>query len=278
MQMDVLTRKQCDESIEYTTFQDKVRAQKQRVNLGVNMPFAFQGTSYIHWAQQPRWYARRDLLVIARWRLTIALRYARVRVEPLLKRGLDLFIILSAVLFILPLMLITALAIKLDSPGPIFFRQTRVGRDGRLFTCYKFRSMSVDAEERKAALQAQNEADGPVFKIQNDPRVTRVGHIIRRLSIDELPQMLNVLKVDMSLVGPRPPLPQEVQAYELHQLRRLEVIPGLTGLQQVSGRSNLDFESWIHLDLQYIEEQSLWRDIQIMLKTIPTVLFGRGAY
>ena len=217
-------------------------------------------------------------LMIMKLRLTIWLRHTQIQLAPFMKRGLDLTIVLFASLAMLPLVIVTAIAVKLDSPGPIFFGQTRVGLRGKHFTCYKFRSMSTDAEERKAELMAQNEADGPVFKIQNDPRVTRVGAIIRQLSIDELPQLLNVLKGDMSLVGPRPPLPQEVQEYTLHQLRRLDAVPGLTGLQQISGRSNLDFERWVRLDLQYIEEQSLWRDIEILFKTIPTVLLRRGAY
>lgn len=286
MQLDVLVPKQHrDDSIEYKPFHKNVRPAHRSVNheanglldLKTDLDFDMTQSSNLMARTEPL-HSRRERLMIMKWRAIIALRYARTRIEPILKRALDLFIVLSAFLFVLPLMLITAIAVKIDSPGPVFFGQTRVGRRGKLFTCYKFRSMSVDAEERKAALQAQNEADGPVFKIQNDPRVTRVGHIIRSLSIDELPQMLNVLKGDMSLVGPRPPLPQEVHEYEMHQLHRLEVTPGLTGLQQVSGRSSLDFERWIRLDLQYIEEQSLWGDIKIMFKTIPAVLLRRGAY
>lgn len=286
MQLDVLVPKQHrDDPIEYKPFHKNVRPTHKNINheanglldLKTDLDFDMTQSSNLMARTEPL-HSRRERLMIMKWRAIIALRYARTRIEPILKRGLDLFIVLSAFLFVLPLMLITAIAVKIDSPGPVFFGQTRVGRRGKLFTCYKFRSMSVDAEERKAALQAQNEADGPVFKIQNDPRVTRVGHIIRSLSIDELPQMLNVLKGDMSLVGPRPPLPQEVHEYEMHQLHRLEVTPGLTGLQQVSGRSSLDFERWIRLDLQYIEEQSLWGDIKIMFKTIPAVLLRRGAY
>jgi len=215
---------------------------------------------------------------VVRWRFVIAFRRLLRRFPYLLKRILDLTVVAFSLSMIVPIAFMTALAIRLDSPGPIIFRQTRVGRNGAPFTCYKFRSMYIDAEERKMDLLAQNEADGPVFKMQDDPRVTRVGRFIRRTSIDELPQLINVLKGEMSLVGPRPPLPKEVRQYNLHQLQRLNAIPGLTGLQQVSGRSNLDFERWVELDLQYIEEQSLWSDVKIMLKTIPAILLGHGAY
>lgn len=195
-----------------------------------------------------------------------------------LKRGLDLLLASVALVTLAPVMLITAIAIKLESPGPLIFRQTRVGKWGKPFTCYKFRSMCIDAEARKQDLIKNNEVDGPIFKMQVDPRVTRVGRIIRKLSIDELPQLFNVFKGDMSLVGPRPPVPQEVNQYKFDHLRRLDAIPGLTGLQQVSGRSDLPFERWVELDLQYISQQSLRKDIEILLKTIPAVLLGKGAY
>ena len=195
-----------------------------------------------------------------------------------LKRALDLFVGLVGLIIAAPIMILTALAVKLDSPGPILFRQTRVGRWGEHFPCYKFRSMYMDAEQRLADLMALNEADGPVFKMKNDPRVTRVGRLIRKLSIDELPQLFNVIKGEMSMVGPRPALPREVSQYEYDQIRRLHAVPGITGLQQVSGRSNVDFKRWIELDLQYIAEQSIWKDIEILLKTIPAVLASRGAY
>ena len=195
-----------------------------------------------------------------------------------LKRVLDLLLATMALLVLFPIMAITALAIKLESPGPIIFRQTRVGKWGKTFTCYKFRSMCMDAEARKPALIQQNEVDGPIFKMQTDPRVTRVGRIIRKLSIDELPQLLNVFKGDMSLVGPRPPVPHEVNQYKFDHLRRLDAMPGLTGLQQVSGRSDLPFDRWVELDLQYISQQSLRKDLEILLKTIPAVLLGKGAY
>ena len=220
----------------------------------------------------------RSVRASQRLRLTLLLWVIRQKVMRNLKRGLDLAVTLLALLLASPLMILTAIAIKLDSPGPILVRQTRVGRWGEHFPCYKFRSMYIDAEQRLQELMTLNEADGPVFKMKNDPRVTRVGRIIRKLSIDELPQLFNVIKGEMSLVGPRPALPREVSQYEYDQIRRLHAVPGITGLQQVSGRSNVDFKRWIELDLQYISEQSLWKDIEILIKTIPAVLASRGAY
>lgn len=213
-----------------------------------------------------------------RLRLTLVWWVVRTKIAWGLKRALDIVVTTFALIAASPLMLGTAIAVKLDSPGPIFFKQTRVGKHGRTFGCYKFRSMYIDAEARKAALMAKNEADGPVFKMKNDPRITRVGRIIRKLSIDELPQLINVLKGEMSLVGPRPPVPNEVAKYNVEQLRRLDAVPGITGLQQVSGRSDLDFKRWVELDLQYIAEQSFAKDIEILLRTIPAVLTSKGAY
>jgi exopolysaccharide biosynthesis polyprenyl glycosylphosphotransferase len=213
-----------------------------------------------------------------RLRLFFAIWRSWQGLDSRLKRALDLAGAGVALLLTLPIMAVTVALIKLDSPGPILFRQTRVGLHGRTFTCFKFRSMYIDAEARRAALVAQNEADGPVFKIRNDPRITRVGRVIRKFSIDELPQIFNVLRGEMSLVGPRPALPSEVAQYTPEQARRLDAVPGITGLQQVSGRSNLDFERWVALDVQYIAEQSVWQDIKILLRTIPTVVTGRGAY
>ncbi len=216
----------------------------------------------------------------ALWRLQwrMVMWSLHIQANRYLKRLLDLLILLFAIPIVLPVGLLTALAIRLDSPGPIIFRQTRVGKWGRHFTCYKFRSMYIDAEERKEALWGKNQADGPIFKMRNDPRVTKMGRIIRKTSIDELPQLLNILKGDMTFVGPRPPLPSEVSEYAYEQRRRLDVVPGLTGLQQVSGRSDLPFERWVELDLKYIGQQNVRNDILILLKTIPTVLFGKGAY
>ncbi len=213
-----------------------------------------------------------------RLRFTLVMWVIRTKIISGLKRPLDVIVASIALMLFAPIMLITALLIKWTSPGPILFKQTRVGKWGEEFQCYKFRSMYIDAEKRKAELMALNEADGPVFKMKNDPRITSVGRYIRKLSIDELPQLFNVLKGEMSLVGPRPAVPKEVAQYEYDQLRRLDAIPGITGLQQVSGRSNLDFKRWIELDLEYIAQQSLLKDIEILLKTIPAVLFSKGAY
>ncbi len=202
----------------------------------------------------------------------------RSKLAASLKRLLDIAVASLATVAASPIMLGAALAIKLDSPGPVIFRQTRVGKWGRPFTCYKFRSMYIDAEKRKELLMVRNEADGPVFKMKRDPRITRVGRIIRKLSIDELPQLFNVLKGDMSMVGPRPPVPKEVAQYTLDQMGRLGAVPGITGLQQISGRSDMTFKRWVELDMQYIAEQSLFKDIQILVKTIPAVVTGKGAY
>ena len=215
---------------------------------------------------------------VQRFHFTIAIWVVRVKIMHSLKRILDIAVSGVALIFASPIMLVAAIAIKLDSPGPALFRQTRVGKWGEPFTCFKFRSMYIDAEARKEKLMALNEASGPVFKMKHDPRVTRVGRIIRKLSIDELPQIFNVLRGDMSLVGPRPPVPKEVAQYTFDQLRRLDVTPGITGLQQISGRSDMSFKRWIELDMQYIAEQSLWRDIEILIKTIPAVVSGKGAY
>jgi len=195
-----------------------------------------------------------------------------------IKRVFDIAACVMILPFFLPIMAIVAAAIRLDSKGGVLFHQTRVGQYGKRFTCYKFRSMRIDAEEIKARLMAQNEADGPVFKMKRDPRITRVGRFIRKSSLDELPQIFNVLLGDMSLVGPRPAIPSEVEQYTPYQSQRLAVIPGLTGLQQVSGRSDLDFEQWVEFDLQYIREKGLRKDIEILLRTIPAVISGKGAY
>lgn len=213
-----------------------------------------------------------------RLRFVMSTWVIRSKIVRSLKRALDVTVASVAIIAASPIMLTTAIAIRLTSPGPILFRQIRVGKDGEHFPCYKFRSMYIDAEQRLKDLMANNEADGPVFKMKNDPRITKVGRIIRKLSIDELPQLFNVLKGEMSLVGPRPALPSEVAKYTYEQIGRLHAIPGITGLQQVSGRSDIDFKRWVELDLQYISEQSLWKDIGILLKTIPAVIFSKGAY
>jgi lipopolysaccharide/colanic/teichoic acid biosynthesis glycosyltransferase len=171
-----------------------------------------------------------------------------------------------------------ALAIKLDSPGPIFYRQQRVGKHGRRFWMLKFRSMRQDADRLLDTLRAHNEASGPLFKMRRDPRITRVGRLLRRWSLDELPQLFNVLRGDMSLVGPRPPIPAEVEEYEDWQHGRLRAVPGITGLWQVSGRSEVPFHDMVRLDLHYIRNWSLGLDLVILLRTIPAVLTSRGAY
>jgi exopolysaccharide biosynthesis polyprenyl glycosylphosphotransferase len=193
------------------------------------------------------------------------------------KRLMD--VVLSAVGLVLlsPLLIAVALAIRFTSPGPVFFAQERVGMNKRLFRLYKFRSMYVDAEKRKRELEHLNEMDGPVFKIKNDPRITPVGRFIRKTSIDELPQLVNVLRGQMSLVGPRPPLLSEVDRYDWLYRRRLSIKPGITCLWQISGRNEITFKQWMEMDKQYIDNWSLWLDIKILAKTIPAVLFSKGA-
>ncbi|MBI2953594.1 MAG: undecaprenyl-phosphate glucose phosphotransferase [Chloroflexi bacterium] len=195
-----------------------------------------------------------------------------------LKRLLDVACSAAILVALSPLLLLIGIAIKLDSPGPTLYTQTRVGRGGRHFVFYKFRSMRVGADKEKVELSSLNEASGPLFKIKRDPRLTRVGKVLRRLSLDEFPQFYNVLIGDMSLVGPRPPLPDEVAKYDEWHHKRLEISPGLTGLWQVSGRSNLLFDEMVLLDIWYIENWSLGLDLKIMLRTIPAVLLARGAY
>jgi exopolysaccharide biosynthesis polyprenyl glycosylphosphotransferase len=195
----------------------------------------------------------------------------------LFKRLLDTAISLVVLAVLLPLLAVVAILIKLTSPGPVFFVQNRVGMNQRQFKLYKFRSMTADAEERKSELLHLNERDGPAFKIENDPRITPIGRFIRKTSIDELPQLLNVLSGEMSLVGPRPPLPEEVRKYEWMFRKRLCVKPGITCIWQISGRNHISFEQWMRMDHEYIENWSLWLDLQILLKTIPAVLLSRGA-
>ena len=190
-----------------------------------------------------------------------------------IKRLIDVVCSFMGVLLLSPLFIIIAIIIKTTSKGPVFFSQKRVGRDGKEFKMYKFRSMVVNAEELKEKLASQNEMSGPMFKMKDDPRVTKVGKFIRKTSIDELPQLLNVLKGDMSLVGPRPSLPKEVAQFEDWMYRRLEVKPGLTCYWQVSGRNNIDFEDWMKLDIKYVDERSTWIDIKLIFKTVG-VLFG----
>lgn len=200
--------------------------------------------------------------------------------EQVTKRVIDIIGGLVGVILSSPIMLVTAIAIKLDSPGPVFFKQTRVGQNGRYFKIYKFRSMYVDAEERKKELMAQNEIKGGVmFKMKDDPRITRVGKVIRKLSIDELPQFFNIVGGNMSLVGTRPPTLDEVEKYKRNQWRRISIKPGLTGMWQVNGRSKVcDFDEIVEMDVEYIDNWSLWLDFKIIIKTVLVLLKHDDAY
>lgn len=196
-----------------------------------------------------------------------------------IKRGVDIFGSASGLLLLSPLFALTALAIVIENPGPVFFSQSRVGKDGQHFQFYKFRSMVTHAEALKDQIMNMNESsDGVIFKAKNDPRITRVGRFIRRFSIDELPQLWNVLKGDMSLVGPRPPVPREVALYEPEDFKRLHVTPGITCIWQVSGRSEIPFKQQVQLDQKYIARQSLKEDLSLLFQTISAVFYGRGAY
>lgn len=195
----------------------------------------------------------------------------------LLKRVLDLSLASLALLVASPVMLALAVAVKSDSEGPIFYRAQRIGRKGRTFVCYKFRTMVVHADRMKADLAHRNEREGVLFKMQNDPRVTKVGRFIRKYSLDELPQFYNVVRGDMSLVGPRPPIASEVEQYDLPHLRRLDVLPGITGLWQVEARQDPSFDSYISLDTAYVENWSLWLDLKILARTISVVVSGTGS-
>ena len=195
------------------------------------------------------------------------------------KRLIDIVASILLLIILMPLFMIIMLLIYINSPGPVFYKQIRVGRWGKLFTMWKFRSMYLDADKRLKEIMAENEMTGGViFKMKNDPRIIPNGRFIRKASIDELPQLWNVLKGDMSLVGPRPALPSEVNQYSLQDRQRLEVIPGITCIWQVSGRSNIPFPQQVELDTEYIQSQSLLLDLKLLLKTIPAVLLSRGAY
>ncbi len=194
------------------------------------------------------------------------------------KRAFDLVVGTIIVILLIPILPLVALMIKLDTRGPVFFKQERVGQNGKLFKFYKFRSMVHRAEQGKDGLPATNEQDGPVFKIRSDPRITGVGRFLRRSSLDEIPQMFNVLKGDMSIVGPRPPLPAEVTNYQPWHMSRLAVKPGITCLWQISGRSQIGFNEWMRLDVEYLKTRSFKTDLLIFLKTIPAVIARKGAY
>lgn len=199
--------------------------------------------------------------------------YQKSSFYEMIKRIVDIFGALIGLIVLSPVFLIIAFVIKIDSKGPVLFIQNRCGKDAKLFKMLKFRSMCSDAEEKLKELKDRNEMSGPVFKIKEDPRITSVGKFIRKTSIDELPQLINVLKGDMSLVGPRPPIDREVKQYNYYQMQRLLVKPGLTCYWQVSGRNNIDFDEWVDLDIKYIRERNLWIDIKLILKTF-FVLFG----
>jgi len=194
------------------------------------------------------------------------------------KRLFDLVVTVPALLILLPVMAIIAILIRIDTPGPVIYASTRVGEGGRLFRFYKFRSMVIGADRFRENLRPYNEVDGPVFKMKRDPRITKVGHLLRRSSLDELPQLFNVFLGSMTLVGPRPPIQEEVAHYAPWQRARLSVKPGITCLWQISGRSRLGFEEWMRLDLEYIENISFRLDLKILLRTLPAVLSGEGAY
>lgn len=194
------------------------------------------------------------------------------------KRLIDIVVSAAALVVLLPVLAVVAILVKTTSKGPLFFKQQRCGRNGRRFMLYKFRTMVQDAERRLEELKKHNEMKGPAFKMANDPRITPIGKYLRKFSLDELPQLWNVLHGEMSIVGPRPPIPAEVNEYDSWHRRRLSMRPGLTCLWQVSGRNQItDFDQWMRLDLQYIDSWSLWLDIKIILKTVPVVLFGVGA-
>lgn len=237
-------------------------------NLDNTAPYWQQGNNYFLlkiWQQKLKWKCRI-------WRLMFGC-------AEFIKRILDIVGSIIGLVIFLPIFLVTSCAIFIEDHGPIFFKQIRIGKQGQPFYILKFRSMVSDAEKKRHIIEHLNQHKvGVTFKIKQDPRITKVGHFLRKTSFDEIPQFLNVLKGDMSLVGPRPPIPTEVSQYKATQLRRLMVKPGITGLWQISGRANIDFEGQVRLDLQYIHSENLWQDIKILLLTLPAVLFGKGAY
>ncbi len=194
-----------------------------------------------------------------------------------IKRFFDICLSAAALVVLSPLLLVIAILIYLEDKGPVIYSQTRIGKDGRAFKLYKFRSMCVDADERLRDLQKLNERDGPVFKIRDDPRVTKIGKFIRKTCIDELPQLVNIIKGDMSIVGPRPPLPNEVEQYNSYQKQRLLVVPGLTCYWQIQKGEETTFDEWVELDLKYIKERSILLDFRLILLTFKVILSGKGA-
>lgn len=195
-----------------------------------------------------------------------------------IKRGMDILLSVAALVFLSPVFFMTALAIKLEDGGPVLFSQSRAGKSMKPFKIYKFRSMCIDADARMPEMMKDNEQSGHAFKIKDDPRITRVGRFIRKFSIDELPQLINIIKGDMSLVGPRPILTFQMEECSHYEKQRLVVQPGLTCYWQISGRANIEWKEWIEMDLDYIEDMSLWTDLKIIVKTIPAVFDREGAY
>jgi len=215
---------------------------------------------------------RRKSMRLRAWKATVWFSYAA-------KRAIDILGSLFGMVLLSPVFLAIAAAVKFTSPGPVIFSQVRVGRYGRHFRFYKFRSMKVGSDAHKAELMSKNESkDGVIFKMKDDPRITKVGKVLRRTSLDELPQLWNVFIGDMSLVGPRPPVPSEVAQYTLEDRKRLDVIPGITCLWQIKGRSEIPFNEQVRLDKEYILAPGFWKDVKILLKTIPAILGGKGAY
>lgn len=229
----------------------------------LDLPVSTADIKRLRWRQRGR-------LFVWEWALNSLL---------VIQRLMDVVLSLIAICLLMPLFIVVSVLIVLEDGWPVLYVQKRVGINGRIFNFYKFRSMRRGADRLKEQLLTQNEsADGVIFKMRHDPRITRIGRVLRRFSIDEMPQFFNVLSGDLSLVGPRPPLPSEVAQYTLNDRKRLHIKPGLTCLWQIGGRSELPFEQQVRLDMEYIHSRSIWQDLRIMLKTIPAVLFGRGAY
>lgn len=265
------TRKQFIDEIFFTTSCEQAVMQdvleKARVN-GVNLRLVPELYGGLAWNSPIEYVGQFPTIPLHRG--------AVPEVGLVFKRILDVFFSAATLVLLAPVLLLIALAIKLDSHGPVFYASNRMGKKGRVFRCMKFRTMVVDAEVRLASVMHMNERHSVLFKIAKDPRITRVGRILRRYSLDELPQFFNVLRGDMSVVGPRPPIASEVEEYKLSHLRRLDVTPGITGLWQVQGRQDPSFDSYVSLDLTYIENWSIWLDLKIIIRTIGVVLSGTG--
>jgi lipopolysaccharide/colanic/teichoic acid biosynthesis glycosyltransferase len=242
---------------------ESVYQARQELFKTLDLPVSKADIKRLRWRQRSR-------LLVWEWALNSLL---------VIKRLMDICCSLIAIVLLIPLFLLVSILIVLEDGWPVLYVQQRVGINGRIFNFYKFRSMRRGADRLKEQLMAENEsADGVIFKMKKDPRITRMGRVLRRFSIDEMPQFFNVLSGDLSLVGPRPPLPSEVAQYTLEDRKRLHIKPGLTCLWQIGGRSEIPFEQQVRLDMEYIHSRSIWQDIRIMLKTVPAVLFGRGAY